>query len=101
MAIPIDLGVKKGIGFHKHAHPTLLWKGTNADELLQVGDWISTSVSVVGAAATSMLPNNWLLVVATPLLPVCFSVKANFEPNSHKYSLVPECFGPRVLHPAG
>lgn len=54
---PINLGVKKGIGFHKHAHPTLLWKGTNADELLQVGVWISTSVSVVGAAATSMLPN--------------------------------------------
>ena len=54
---PSIWGVKKGTGVQERAGPMLLEEGTDADEPLQAGDWISLSGSVVWAAATSALLN--------------------------------------------
>lgn len=52
---------------------------------------------VTGSALASLCCQmDWLLVMVPPLLPRCFSVKANFDPNSCKYlhqsALVPVRF---------
>lgn len=57
---------------------------------------------VTGSAPASLCCQmDWLLVMVPPLLPRRLSMKANFDPNSCKCSLAPECFGSCALHPAG